>query len=139
MVNIKTALSFVSERLIQDFQPGDARFTKNFGLYPGGSIVNVRSRGIQFGTRYIPTYIENGGSFATIEQMGYCPIAPTYEENALMIAEADIYLGSISQGTLHHRPGQGLSECRSATCRQPRPYPGLRRRPVTQRKTHRPL
>ena len=96
--NLKTALSFVSERLIQDFQPGDARFTKNFGLYPGGSIVNVRSRGIQFGTRYIPTYIENGGSFATNEQMGYCPIAPTYEENALMIAEADIYLNNISQG-----------------------------------------
>jgi hypothetical protein len=98
MVNVPTALSYVSERLIQDFQPGDARFTKNFGLYPGGSVVNVRSRGIQFGTRYIPTYIENGGSFATNEQMGYCPIAPTYEENALMVAEADIYLGSISQG-----------------------------------------
>jgi hypothetical protein len=98
MVNVPTALSYVSERLIQDFQPGDARFTKNFSLYPGGSVVNVRSRGIQFGTRYIPTYIENGGSFATNEQMGYCPIAPTYEENALMIAEADIYLGNISQG-----------------------------------------
>ena len=98
MVNFNTGLSFVSERLIQDFQPGDARFTKNFGLYPGGSVVNVRSRGIQFGTRYIPTYIENGGSFATNEQMGYCPIAPTYEENALMIAEADIYLNNISQG-----------------------------------------
>jgi hypothetical protein len=98
MVNVNTALSYVSERLIQDFQPGDARFTKNFGLYPGGSVVNVRSRGIQFGTRYIPTYIENGGSFATNEQMGYCPIAPTYEENALMIAEADIYTGNISQG-----------------------------------------
>jgi starch-binding outer membrane protein, SusD/RagB family len=98
MVNVNTALSYVSERLIQDFQPGDARFTKNFGLYPGGSVVNVRSRGIQFGTRYIPTYIENGGSFATNEQLGVVPIAPTYEENALMIAEADLYLGNISQG-----------------------------------------
>jgi hypothetical protein len=98
MVNVRTALSFVSERLIQDFQPGDARFAKNFSLYPGGAVVNVRSRGIQFGTRYIPTYIENGGSFATTEQLGYCPIAPTYEENALMMAEADIYTGNISQG-----------------------------------------
>jgi hypothetical protein len=96
--NVNNALTFVSERLIQDFQAGDARFTKNFGLYPGGSVVNVRSRGIQFGTRYIPTYIENGGSFATNEQLGVVPIAPTYEENALMIAEADIYLGNISQG-----------------------------------------
>jgi hypothetical protein len=98
MVNVSTALSFVSERLIQDFQPGDARFTKNFGLYPGGAIVNVRSRGIQFGTRYIPTYIENGGAFATNAQMGYVPIAPTYEENVLMMAEANIYLGNISTG-----------------------------------------
>lgn len=98
MVNVNTALSFVSERLIQDFQPGDNRFTKNFGPYPGGAVVNVRSRGIQFGTRYIPTYIENGGSFATNVQMGYCPIAPTYEENALTLAEADIYLGNISTG-----------------------------------------
>jgi hypothetical protein len=98
MVNENTALSFVSERLIQDFQPGDARFTKNFGPYPSGPVVNVRSRGIQFGTRYIPTYVENGGSFATNEQQGYVPIAPTWEENALMMAEADIYTSSISQG-----------------------------------------
>jgi hypothetical protein len=98
MVNVSTALSFVSERLIQDFQPGDARFTKNFGLYPGGAVVNVRSRGIQFGTRYIPTYIENGGAFATNAQMGWVPIAPTYEENALMMAEANIYLGNIGKG-----------------------------------------
>jgi hypothetical protein len=98
LTNVNTAFTYVSERLIQDFQPGDARFTKNFSLYPGGAVVNVRSRGIQFGTRYIPTYVENGGSFSTNEQMGDCPIAPTYEENALMMAEANIYLGNISQG-----------------------------------------
>ena len=98
MVNDRTALSFVSERLIQDFQPGDARFAKNFGPYPGGAIVNLRSRGIQFGTRYIPTYIENGGTFATNAQLGYVPIAPTWEENTLMTAEADIYTSQISAG-----------------------------------------
>jgi hypothetical protein len=98
MINQNTGLSFVSERLIQDFQPGDARFAKNFGLYPGGAVVNVRSRGIQFGTRYIPTYIENGGSFATNQHLGFVPIAPTWEENALMTAEADIYTGLISNG-----------------------------------------
>lgn len=100
MINQDVGLSFVSERLIQDFQPGDNRFTQNFTLYPGGSVVNVRSRGIQFGTRYIPVYVENGGSFATNNHQGYCPIAPTWEENTLMTAEADIYTGDISQGCL---------------------------------------
>src|SRR5258707_320600 len=86
--------SYVSERLIQDFQPGDARFTKGFGPYPGGPVVNVRSRGIQFGTRYIPLDVENGGLYATDNHQGTVPIAPTWEENALMIAEAKIRSGS---------------------------------------------
>ena len=88
------ALSFVSERLIQDFQPGDSRFTKNFDLYPSGTVVNVRSRGIQFGTRYGVVDIENGGSYASETRLGTVPIAPTWEENALMMAEADIRGGS---------------------------------------------
>ena len=88
------ALSFVSERLIQDFQPGDSRFTKNFDLYPSGTVVNVRSRGIQFGTRYGVVDIENGGSYASETRLGTVPIAPTWEENTLMMAEADIRGGS---------------------------------------------
>lgn len=92
------ALSFVSERLIQDFQPGDNRFTKGFEPYPGGEIINVRSRGIQFGTRYGIVDIENGGLYATENFMGTVPIAPTWEETALMIAECDIYTGSVDAG-----------------------------------------
>jgi hypothetical protein len=92
------ALSFVSERLIQDIQPGDNRFTKGFQPYPGGAIVNVRSRGIQFGTRYGAVDIENGGLYATETFQGTVPIAPTWEETALMMAEADIYQGQISNG-----------------------------------------
>jgi len=88
------ALSFVSERLIQDFQPGDSRFTKNFDLYPSGTVVNVRSRGIQFGTRYGVVDIENGGSYASETRLGTVPIAPTWEENTLMMAEADIRGGN---------------------------------------------
>lgn len=92
------ALSFVSERLIQDMQPGDNRFTKGFQPYPGGSIVNVRSRGIQFGTRYGVIDIENGGLYGTENYQGTVPIAPTWEENTLMLAECAIYLGNTNTG-----------------------------------------
>ncbi|HLZ89455.1 MAG TPA: RagB/SusD family nutrient uptake outer membrane protein, partial [Puia sp.] len=92
------ALSFVSERLIQDFRPGDQRFVKWFGPYPTGTVVNVLSRGIQFGTRYGVIDIENGGKYASENHLGTVPIAPTWEENALMIAEADIYLGQTDNG-----------------------------------------
>lgn len=94
------ALSFVSERLIQDIQPGDARLTKGFEPYPGGEIVNVRSRGIQFGTRYGVTDIESGGLYATENYQGTVPIAPTWEETALMVAEAKIESGSDMSGGL---------------------------------------
>ena len=92
-------LSFVSERLIQDIQPGDARLNY-FIPYPGGAVVNVLNRGIQFGTRYIPLDIEKGGKYATenYSPTATVPIAPTWEETALMIAETDIYTGQISAG-----------------------------------------
>lgn len=94
------ALSFVSERLIQDIQPGDNRFTKGFQPYPGGEIINVRSRGIQFGTRYGVVDIEKGGLYGTENFQGTVPIAPTWEETALMTAEANIYLGNINAGLM---------------------------------------
>jgi len=98
--SVSGGLSFVSERLIQDFQPGDNRFTKGFEPYPTGVVVNVLNRGIQFGTRYAPTDIEKGGLYATedFSSAAVVPIAPTWEENALMTAEADIYLGNIDAG-----------------------------------------
>ncbi|HEY4061666.1 MAG TPA: RagB/SusD family nutrient uptake outer membrane protein [Puia sp.] len=96
---VNGGLSFVSERLIQDIQPGDQRLNY-FTPYPGGAVVNVLNRGIQFGTRYIPQDIEKGGKYATESYVSTAtvPIAPTWEENALMIAEADIYLGNINAG-----------------------------------------
>ncbi len=100
MHNQSVGLSYVSERLIQDYRPGDKRLTKNFGPYPGGAVVNVRSRGIQFGTRYIPLNVENGATYATQNHQGLVPIAPTWEENALMIAEAKIRSGSDIEGGL---------------------------------------
>jgi len=95
-------LSFVSERLMQDIMPGDQRLSA-FKPYPGGAVVNVLNRGIQFGTRYIPIDIEDTsgkGKYATenYSPLAQVPIAPTWEETALMTAEADIHLGSVDAG-----------------------------------------
>jgi hypothetical protein len=92
-------LSFVSERLMQDIMPGDGRL-KYFHPYPTGTVVNVLNRGIQFGTRYAPVDIEDSGKYATEDYspQAQVPIAPTWEETALMTAEADIYLGNIDAG-----------------------------------------
>jgi hypothetical protein len=92
-------LTYVSERLIQDFQPGDARFTKNFYLLPAPA-VNVLNRGIMFGTRYGAREIDSGGNFASSDHKGVVPIGPTWEENTLMIAEAKIRSGSDIDGGL---------------------------------------
>lgn len=98
--SLGNGFAWVSERFIQDFKPGDARFTKNFELRPGGPTVNVRSRGIQFGTRYNVVDIERGGSFSTSASSGAVSIGGTWEENALMVAEAKIRTGSDIEGGL---------------------------------------
>lgn len=95
-----SGFAWVSERLIQDYQPGDKRFSKNFESYPGGPVVNVRNRGIQFGTRWNVIDIENGGSYATDNSIGSISIGGTWEENSLMIAEAKIRTGSDINGGL---------------------------------------
>ncbi|HZE84620.1 MAG TPA: RagB/SusD family nutrient uptake outer membrane protein [Puia sp.] len=93
-------LTWVSERLIQDFQPNDTRKTKNFGPLTGGPIANVLNRGIMFGTRFGVVEIDSGGSFASQTHKGVVPIGPTWEENTLMIAEAKIRSGSDINGGL---------------------------------------
>ena len=84
--------------LIQDIMPGDQRFIKYFEPFPTGTVVNVLNRGIQFGTRYAPVDIEKGGRYATENYLGTIPIAPTWEETALMNAECDINLGNVDAG-----------------------------------------
>lgn len=89
--------TFVSERLIQEYHDNDNRLALNFtqdGLYPP----NIRSRGLQFGTRWTVNNIEDGGSFATNNNDGLLAIAGTFEENELMRAEAFINTGQIEQG-----------------------------------------
>jgi hypothetical protein len=95
---------FVSERLIQDFRPGDDRMANNFAL-SGSPIIDIRGRGIGFGTRW---YLVDGGkdignaiTYVHTAEYGVDDtyLAGSYEENQLMLAEAMIQGGNISAGT----------------------------------------
>lgn len=88
---------YVSERLVQDFKAGDARRTRNVVTIT--TVVNRSGRGFQYGTRYGFKPIENGGDYAsTITGLAKIPVACSYEENELMLAEANIKLGQIEPG-----------------------------------------
>ncbi len=89
---------FASERLIQEYKAGDNRVDMNFYINPAPYPANIRSRGLQFGTRWAVMNIEDGGSYATNENKGLVSIAGTYEENRLMAAEALIRTGQIEAG-----------------------------------------
>src|SRR5678815_319198 len=92
--------TFVSERLIQEFKDGDTRFSAGFALFDPPH-VNERGRGLQFGTRWNPVYIENGGHYATAANEGFVPWACSYEENELMKAESMIRENNIDAGLQH--------------------------------------
>lgn len=89
---------FVSERLIQDYKTNDARLTRNFFINPSPYPANIRSRGLQFGTRWAVKNIENGGKFSTSDNRGLVSVAGTFEENQLMEAEALIRTGQVEAG-----------------------------------------
>ena len=89
----------VSERLVQQFQPGDKRlanFTTVNGTFTGDAVTNS--------TRYsLIDGVDSGLSGIPIlgsREVGGLEIyiSPTYEENALMLAEAYIQTGKIPQG-----------------------------------------
>jgi hypothetical protein len=92
----------VSERLIQDFKAGDQRLANNFKLAASPWIGNS-DRGISFNTRY--GLVDGGTGIAGVivysdRQPGATELylAGSYEENALMNAEAKIYSGDIEGG-----------------------------------------
>jgi len=90
--------AFPSERLVQDFKDGDQRQERNFGLLANPN-VNMRGRGIQYGTRYGFNAIDVGGDYASVTAgLATMDIAGSWEENALMEAEALIQTGSIEDG-----------------------------------------
>lgn len=92
----------ISERLIQEFKPGDQRFTNNFkqlaAPWRGES-----SRGNAFNTRW--EMLNGGNNIADVVIMSSREtgeyelyLASTHEENLLMAAEALINTGDIDEG-----------------------------------------
>ncbi|GAA4740595.1 RagB/SusD family nutrient uptake outer membrane protein [Flavisolibacter ginsenosidimutans] len=123
--------TFVSERLIQDFKPGDKRFTQNFTQFSVPK-VNIRGRGLQLGTRWQPIAIEAGGRYATSANKGFVPWACSYEENELMKAEAFIKTGSVQQGlqivdAIRDYQGAGLAHVANTGLSATQAYEELRR------------
>lgn len=87
-----------SERLVQDFKAGDQRFARNFALRDQAQ-VNQAGRGIQFGTRYSMIDIVDGGDIASqTPGVAVQDLAGSWEESALMEAEALINLGQVDDG-----------------------------------------
>lgn len=92
------AWEFVSERWVQEFKPGDARYTRNI-VVRANPAVNQSGRGFQYGTRYDLKPIESGGDYVSqLAGRAEVPVGATYEENALTRAEALIRTGSIEPG-----------------------------------------
>lgn len=88
----------VSERWVQDFKAGDARYTRN--IKPLATVnFNPRGRGLSYGTRYTLIPTQSGGDYASLEPLqAEIPLAATYEENMLMLAEAEIRANNIETG-----------------------------------------
>lgn len=95
------AAYIIQERLVEDFKPGDLRFKNNFDTL--ATPYTYPDRGIALGTRW---ELADGGNGidGTIVLGSRSPgeyelqIACSYEENALMQAEAKIYSGDIPGG-----------------------------------------
>jgi hypothetical protein len=91
----------LSERWVQEFKPGDKRFTNNVKF--GATWIGNSDRGNAFNTRYT---LYNGGNGVagtyiyanTASGQFELPLCGTYEENALMKAEALINSAQIDQG-----------------------------------------
>ncbi|MDP9080162.1 MAG: RagB/SusD family nutrient uptake outer membrane protein [Bacteroidota bacterium] len=112
--------AYTSERFVQEFKTtdgkpvtvtssdadgnilvsnvADARFAKGVLVLPT-PVVNIRSRGIQFGSRWTPRAIEDGGYWTTgVAHLGQHLYTGSWEENTLMIAESNIHTGNIEAG-----------------------------------------
>lgn len=98
----KTTSFKVSERLVQDFKPGDKRLENNFAIETNPWIGN-NDRGNIFNTRY--GLIDGGKGLAGVVVLGNKAVgeyefymATTYEENQLTLAEALINTGDVEGG-----------------------------------------
>jgi starch-binding outer membrane protein, SusD/RagB family len=91
----------ISTRLIQCFNPADNRFTGNFST---DTVANFYSN-LYFGTKYslldasVSPPPQGTYAYGNLSDGGYeCFVGTSYEENALMLAEANIRLGNIDIG-----------------------------------------
>ncbi|MVM31835.1 RagB/SusD family nutrient uptake outer membrane protein [Spirosoma sp. HMF4905] len=95
---VNTATTFkISERFMQSFNAGDKRVTNNFNT------ATTYKNNYTFTTRYSITANGNGAAgvyvYGTKDVGAYeVYIAGSYEENALMLAEANLRLGNIETG-----------------------------------------
>ncbi len=118
----------LSERLVQDFVPGDKRADNNF--VKAAAWIGNQDRGNIFNTRYA---LKDGGAGAAgVEVLGSKAIGGytlymgcSYAENALMAAEAKINTGAIPAGTalideVRKSQGAGLAPIGTVTQAQAR-------------------
>ena len=91
----------VSERITQDFNPQDLRYIKNFDtssrapLFSGSGINATTKQSLIAQSNALVGVVTLGSKTALVLEIY---IAGTYEENELMLGEANIYLGSIGNG-----------------------------------------
>lgn len=86
----------IGERFIQNFKTGDKRFANNFAVGPYAMIATFSTRYNQIdGGNGLPgVYVYGNKSVGEYEAY----LAGSYEENALMLAEANIRTGNIETG-----------------------------------------
>jgi hypothetical protein len=109
--------NMISERLIQDFKPGDKRLQNNFIQL--SAYIGPTARGTSYNTRY--RIIDGGNAMPGVKVMlnsitglDELYISASYEENILMLAEGMIRTGNIDAGLtkideLRSYQGAGLS------------------------------
>lgn len=91
----------LSERLVQEYTAGDLRKDRNIKALTTPAI-NPSGRGFQYGTRWVLKEVSEGGSYASLEAGAVeMPIAGSYEENQLILAEAKIMKGQVEAGLAH--------------------------------------
>lgn len=92
----------ISERWIQEYKTGDQRFAENFKATTAPRL--DQTGGVTFSTRWRLINLGNGLGTGTTVIADNTPgnqeifVGPSYEENALMRAEALIYTGKIDEG-----------------------------------------
>ncbi|MDJ1502259.1 RagB/SusD family nutrient uptake outer membrane protein [Xanthocytophaga agilis] len=95
---VNTTSTFkISERFIQNFKPGDKRFTNNFvqtTTYKNNYSFTTRHSLVDGGNGEAGVYMYGSKTVGEYEVF----IGGSYEENALMLAEANIRLGNINEG-----------------------------------------